>query len=241
MLYISNGGDALGPYEISQLRAMWNAGHITANTLYWDADGNEWRNIAELKLGESPSVAAQSVAPETTEPAAAAALSTEERQDLYKRRSNAFVVDLLIGIAMVAGLIYLGSLADLHEGILVLTAMGCALAYFLLQDSLPRGQSVGKRLYGIQTLQLKPLRPCGVWRSAARNSILWGMILGPLLVGSALAAMLKAGGAGGLIVGMISIGILAIMFGQLERVRSHPCGQTLADEWSGTQVLRLQS
>ena len=118
MLFISNGGDALGPYEISQLRAMWNAGHITGNTLYWDADGYEWRNIADLKLGERQSVAAQSLNPETAEPAVDAALSTEERQDLYKRRSNAFVVDLLTGIAIVAALIYLGSLADFNEDLL---------------------------------------------------------------------------------------------------------------------------
>lgn len=52
-IYISNGGDALGPYEIGQLRSMWNVGQITVNTLYWNEDGNEWRGIAELRLGET--------------------------------------------------------------------------------------------------------------------------------------------------------------------------------------------
>lgn len=51
-IFISNGGDALGPYEIGQLRSMWNTGQLTANTLYWSEDGNEWRGIAELRLGE---------------------------------------------------------------------------------------------------------------------------------------------------------------------------------------------
>ena len=51
--YLSNGGDALGPYEISQLRSMWGTGQITANTLYWNADSNEWRGISELRLGEA--------------------------------------------------------------------------------------------------------------------------------------------------------------------------------------------
>ena len=35
-VYISNGGEALGPYEMSQLRSMWSTGQITANTLYWN-------------------------------------------------------------------------------------------------------------------------------------------------------------------------------------------------------------
>ena len=51
-VYISNGGDALGPYEMGQLRSMWNAGQLTANTLYWNESGNEWRGIADLRLGE---------------------------------------------------------------------------------------------------------------------------------------------------------------------------------------------
>lgn len=50
-LYISNGGDALGPYEMSQLRSMWNAGQITAEYLYWNEDGNEWCSIVELNIG----------------------------------------------------------------------------------------------------------------------------------------------------------------------------------------------
>ena len=32
---------------------MWNTGQITANTLYWNESGNEWRGIAELRLGEA--------------------------------------------------------------------------------------------------------------------------------------------------------------------------------------------
>ena len=51
--YISNGGDAQGPYEIGQLRSMWNTGQLTANTLFWNEDGNEWRGISELRLGEA--------------------------------------------------------------------------------------------------------------------------------------------------------------------------------------------
>jgi hypothetical protein len=51
-IYISNGGDALGPYEMGQLRSMWNTGQLTANSLYWNEDNKEWRIIAELGLGD---------------------------------------------------------------------------------------------------------------------------------------------------------------------------------------------
>ena len=51
-IFISTGGDAQGPYDMGQLRSMWNTGQLTANTLYWSEDGNEWRGIAELRLGE---------------------------------------------------------------------------------------------------------------------------------------------------------------------------------------------
>jgi hypothetical protein len=58
-VYISNGGDALGPYEKSQLLAMWSTGQITANTLYWDEERQEWRGISELGLGDSTATAPQ--------------------------------------------------------------------------------------------------------------------------------------------------------------------------------------
>jgi hypothetical protein len=49
--YISNGGDALGPFEISQLRAMWSTGQIAADFLYWNEQRQEWHSIVELDLG----------------------------------------------------------------------------------------------------------------------------------------------------------------------------------------------
>jgi hypothetical protein len=74
-VYISNGGEALGPYEISQLRSMWSTGQIAANTLYWHEEKQAWCGIAELRLGE---IGAQPVArPETTcQPAATQAEDT---------------------------------------------------------------------------------------------------------------------------------------------------------------------
>ena len=51
-VYISNGGDAQGPYEMGQLRSMWNAGQIAADFLYWKEESQEWRSIVELELAE---------------------------------------------------------------------------------------------------------------------------------------------------------------------------------------------
>lgn len=52
--YISNGGEAQGPYEISQFRSMWNMGQITANSLYWKEDPQQWCSISELGLNKAP-------------------------------------------------------------------------------------------------------------------------------------------------------------------------------------------
>jgi uncharacterized RDD family membrane protein YckC len=233
--YISNGGEALGPYEISQLCSMWNAGQITANFLYWKEDSQEWRGIDELRLGETQTTSA----PKKTDSTTPTTLSSDERHDLHKRRSNAFVIDLLVGLCVFAALLYIGSLSGASDmGFVALTTMG--FLYFLFADSLPRGQSVGKRTFGIQTVQLRPFRPCSPLRSLARNSILWSLILGPLLVGSALAAILKAAGVGGIILGLISVGILAVLFSQHNRTTTNLYGQTLADQWSGTQVIRFR-
>ena len=217
---------------------MWNTGHITAHTLYWNADGNEWRNISEVALGEPPSDVVESVAiPEATTPAKAAVLSSKERQDLYKRRSNAFVVDLLIGAPFFVALIYFASSLD---EVALWTLFLAGSAYVLFKDSLPKGQSVGKRFYKIQTVQLRPPRTCGPLRSVARNAILWGLILGPWLIGAVVITILKAAGVGGIVVGIICGGVVVLLLSQLNRTRDHPCGQTLADEWSGTQVVRLR-
>jgi hypothetical protein len=61
--YISNGGEALGPYEVGQLRSMWNSGHITANTLYWNEESSDWRPISDLHLGQSAATVTQKKQP----------------------------------------------------------------------------------------------------------------------------------------------------------------------------------
>lgn len=76
---ISNGGEALGPYEMGQLRSMWNTGQLTANTLYWSEDGNEWRGISELRLGETEAKSA--ARPEASLNLAGGAKATEAADD----------------------------------------------------------------------------------------------------------------------------------------------------------------
>lgn len=42
-------------------------------------------------------------------------------------------------------------------------------SYFLFSDSLPNGQSIGKRLLGIQVVSYKTMEPCSVLQSFLRN------------------------------------------------------------------------
>ena len=232
--YISNGGDALGPYEIDQLRSMWNSGQITANTLYWNEGKKEWRGISELEMGEKP----KESTPESTQSAEPIVLSTEERQDLYKRRSNAFVVDLLIYASCFVAAAYFASNLS---GAAICALVLAGFSYLLFKDSLFRGQSVGKRFYKIQTVQLRPSRLCSPLRSLTRNGMLWGVILGPFLLGVMLLTLMKGGQGAGVFMLLIPAFIVVFMLAQLNRIRVNPCGQTLPDEWSSTQVIRFKT
>ena len=51
------------------------------------------------------------------------------------------------------------------------TAIAIGLLYFLLSDSLPDGQSIGKRLLNIQVLSEKSKQPCSLIQSFFRNII----------------------------------------------------------------------
>lgn len=51
-LHISDGGEARGPYDLSQLRSMWGQGLITAAALYWREGTDEWKPVSELDLEE---------------------------------------------------------------------------------------------------------------------------------------------------------------------------------------------
>jgi hypothetical protein len=47
---IYHGGQEKGPYTFEQLRSMWSAGHLTADTLYWQEGMADWQPLHELGL-----------------------------------------------------------------------------------------------------------------------------------------------------------------------------------------------
>tara|TARA_R110001599_G_scaffold136296_1_gene314675 strand:+ start:19461 stop:19757 length:297 start_codon:yes stop_codon:yes gene_type:complete len=65
-----------------------------------------------------------------------------------------------------------------HAFVLSSYAHWVALAYFLLKDSLPNGQSIGKRILGIAVIGTVTYQNCKWWQSALRNLVL--MVLLPV-------------------------------------------------------------
>lgn len=55
----------------------------------------------------------------------------------------------------------------------ILVGVITATAYFLLQDALPNGQSIGKRVLNIAVINKETGEPCGVYRSINRNGLLY--------------------------------------------------------------------
>ena len=51
--YISANGESLGPYAKDQLRSMWSAGQVTADTMVCAEGSQEWKGIEELQLSAS--------------------------------------------------------------------------------------------------------------------------------------------------------------------------------------------
>ena len=47
-IYVYMQGQRRGPYEKPQLEAMWNRGHIPADTLYWHEGMAQWAVISDL-------------------------------------------------------------------------------------------------------------------------------------------------------------------------------------------------
>lgn len=70
----------------------------------------------------------------------------------------------LIDLVLVAIIFLLGKLIWFPLGWLG------ALAYSGIQDSLGQGQSIGKRIIGLQVLEADSGLPCSVWRSVLRNT-----------------------------------------------------------------------
>jgi len=46
--HITVQGEQKGPYSLSQLQSMWESGAITSDSLYWNAEAEEWKPLKEL-------------------------------------------------------------------------------------------------------------------------------------------------------------------------------------------------
>ena len=51
--FISDGGEVRGPFAKDQLRSMWSAGKVTADTMACAEGSQEWKGLGELQLSES--------------------------------------------------------------------------------------------------------------------------------------------------------------------------------------------
>lgn len=125
--YISNGGDALGPYETGQLRSMWNTGQITANTLYWNEGSNNWCNITELALGGSGPMAT-SAAPTATRKPVVASMAFKERNPI--RYWVSWIGGIGFGIGFLTGLS--NSAGSIGLAGAIAYSVGFAIPMFLL-------------------------------------------------------------------------------------------------------------
>ena len=80
-------------------------------------------------------------------------------------RFTAQFIDGLAALCIGAGLFYLAKMLGWPLELAVLSW----LAYLLLCDALPGGQSIGKRLTRIAVVHVDTEQPCTFWRSIVRN------------------------------------------------------------------------
>jgi len=91
------------------------------------------------------------------------------------RRLAARLIDCAIAALIFLTLKFgLGALSALAPAITTRAVLRCAyfasFAYFLLADALPNGQSLGKRLLSIATVDRKTLKGCSVSQAITRNA-----------------------------------------------------------------------
>ena len=91
------------------------------------------------------------------------------------RRLAARIIDCAIAVLIFFIVKYVAeALSAYVPGVTLKAGFLCAFfagfAYFLLADALPNGQSLGKRLLSIATVDRKTLKGCSVSQSFTRNS-----------------------------------------------------------------------
>lgn len=77
----------------------------------------------------------------------------------------------------------------LRSGVLLLNFM--ALLYFLFMDSLPNGQSIGKKIFKIAVVNIRKDKKCNIFQSVVRNIFLGTIIVHTIEV---FAILLSADG-----------------------------------------------
>ena len=88
-------------------------------------------------------------------------------------RLFAQVIDSVIAFALLFVLAFVASLApEVIAGALVVSGMLLFVGYLLFGDSLPDGQSYGKRMVGIAVISEGTGAPCSPWQSFLRNAML---------------------------------------------------------------------
>ena len=56
MFWIYTENENKGPYTVLQLRAMWRAGKLTADTLYWNEESKSWLPLNDLCASPSKQI-----------------------------------------------------------------------------------------------------------------------------------------------------------------------------------------
>lgn len=225
MISIAHNGQELGQFSADEVAAMVEGGQIDQTAHYWMEGMAEWRPITEIiQVDASPTQSASDgIAASTT-----SELSVEQLRDLWKRRSNAFVVDLLIGIGLLV-------FAFLIGGVVGFALALCGVIYLLIKDGLPNGQSAGKRIYRIKAISQKAHSACGFLGSVSRNGLLLLITLGPFFLTVVIATMLPLGW---IFTGAACGLIVWIAISEREQILQPPYGQKRTDKWSQTRVVR---
>ena len=172
--------DQFGPYTPEEIRTYLAEGRLDRADLA-STDGVTWRPLDYLLAqadGRTPAPAPGGYRPAGVGP-----------------RIGAAALDGALGLVfMVPGL--LGLLAGLDAGgsddgeLLFAAGVIAAVAYGLVKDGLPVGQSLGKRATGLMVVHLDSNRPCSIGQSAVRTLVLLfsnvvpvlGWLVEPILV-----------------------------------------------------------
>jgi len=85
------------------------------------------------------------------------------------RRWGGQIIDSLITIFLFGLVGRSAEFVGLPPSVVGFLALGVAAAYYLLSDSMPNGQSVGKKLLGMSVVDERSYLSCNVYQSFMRN------------------------------------------------------------------------